>query len=621
MLLNNRIWPTRCYRSGRFLSITSTAQLAALLLAVAVAQAKDTGTSEPTHDGTAKAAALGESGGEGNPEAPSAAEIVNDVIKARKEREARFRSGRFVWKERRFLAKGAIHSAGEPDLWGAKGAIPPADVTHEYQRSLLFCGGNVRYAENEPIWSGPANDFRTELRDTVWDGKVARALDTRDGRETFRYQGQVTSSSFRITGMAVIKPIMIHYRPASDPLGYRRLQESTANRAMIGDSPCVVFRRKPNRFGVVRCVWLDPERGYLVRRWLSERDGQILGQTDVFYDYDPVHGWVPRGWKRVQCNVAGKLTRSEEATVLERSLNVDLAPSEFQLEFPAGTLVSDQDVEFPDRQRYFVRQDGTKRLITREERLFPLTPQLLMNTEPGGAIPEEYAALNERLQAIGELEPQQQQGLLSEVEAYCTRDPPLPRGEILARRAMARLEQAGNPERAAEVARRFAEVLAEDRDTFLSWAERIETRARRQRLLGNPIEVTGTTVDGNPFDWASYRGKVVLLNFWFLGCKGCREELPQLKDCYKRYHERGLEIVGISTDRDRQALRKFLKDEQIRWVNVYQEGSTPQPTVKLYGIRVFPTNIVADRKGRVVSLDAHGEELIRLLRQLLEPAE
>jgi thiol-disulfide isomerase/thioredoxin len=56
------------------------------------------------------------------------------------------------------------------------------------------------------------------------------------------------------------------------------------------------------------------------------------------------------------------------------------------------------------------------------------------------------------------------------------------------------------------------------------------------------------TLDARVFDLAALRGKVVIVNFWASWCSPCRAEMPQLDAFYRRYHARGLELIGISVD-------------------------------------------------------------------------
>jgi thiol-disulfide isomerase/thioredoxin len=62
-----------------------------------------------------------------------------------------------------------------------------------------------------------------------------------------------------------------------------------------------------------------------------------------------------------------------------------------------------------------------------------------------------------------------------------------------------------------------------------------------------------TDIDGKPLDFAEYKGKVLLVDFWATWCGPCMQELPNVLAAYRKYHDRGFEILGISLDRDRAA--------------------------------------------------------------------
>ena len=64
-------------------------------------------------------------------------------------------------------------------------------------------------------------------------------------------------------------------------------------------------------------------------------------------------------------------------------------------------------------------------------------------------------------------------------------------------------------------------------------------------------ELVVTQLDGATFDLAKLHGKVVLVNYWATWCAPCRKEMPKLDAFYRRYHGKGLEIIGISIDFDR----------------------------------------------------------------------
>jgi len=68
-------------------------------------------------------------------------------------------------------------------------------------------------------------------------------------------------------------------------------------------------------------------------------------------------------------------------------------------------------------------------------------------------------------------------------------------------------------------------------------------------------------LDGHLFNLAALRGKVVIVNFWATWCAPCRAEMPRLDAFYRRYHGRGLELLGLSVDdpNDRGAVIQVMK--------------------------------------------------------------
>jgi thiol-disulfide isomerase/thioredoxin len=183
------------------------------------------------------------------------------------------------------------------------------------------------------------------------------------------------------------------------------------------------------------------------------------------------------------------------------------------------------------------------------------------------------------------------------------------------------LEYSQTPEKAVAAYKEFGAILAKNKNAQIAaQGEQMEGAARRLGLVGNPIEIAGTQLDGKKFDWAKYRGKVVLVDFWATWCGPCVAELPNVKKNYELYHKKGFDVVGISLDDDRDALTEFVKKEGNPWVNL-NDGASGNPAVKLYGINSIPTVILVDKEGKVVSIRARGEELGSLLAKLLGPAD
>ncbi len=152
------------------------------------------------------------------------------------------------------------------------------------------------------------------------------------------------------------------------------------------------------------------------------------------------------------------------------------------------------------------------------------------------------------------------------------------------------------------------------------------TLARSQlstlKLVGQPLELSGPTLDGKQFNIEQWRGKLVLVDFWATWCAPCIMEMPHLIEVYKRYHDKGLEIVGVSLDHSREQLEQFVKQRQIRWQQVFYEPDAEDPEwqnplAAKYNITSIPMTLLVDREGKVARVGLRGEHIERAVRELL----
>lgn len=145
--------------------------------------------------------------------------------------------------------------------------------------------------------------------------------------------------------------------------------------------------------------------------------------------------------------------------------------------------------------------------------------------------------------------------------------------------------------------------------------------------LGRPLVVSGNTVQGKSVSTLAWKGKVVMIDFWATWCPPCREELPKVIEMYKKYHDQGFEIMGVSNDTDRRALVQFVKDNpDMKWPQLYGPSSSADHWNVLsirYGVHAIPTCYLIDRKGilRLMTIGSgRAEEILpKLLEEKAEP--
>lgn len=146
---------------------------------------------------------------------------------------------------------------------------------------------------------------------------------------------------------------------------------------------------------------------------------------------------------------------------------------------------------------------------------------------------------------------------------------------------------------------------------------------RRLTLLGKPMEISGTLLNGEPVDWESYRGKVVLVDFWATWCAPCRAEIPNVLEMYEAYHDKGFDVLGVSLDATPEAAEKYVADNKLPWSSIFpkneDEREWSNPLVGYYGISGIPTAILVGKDGKVVNMNARGPVLGEELEKLLGP--
>jgi thiol-disulfide isomerase/thioredoxin len=122
--------------------------------------------------------------------------------------------------------------------------------------------------------------------------------------------------------------------------------------------------------------------------------------------------------------------------------------------------------------------------------------------------------------------------------------------------------------------------------------------------VGKPFPLKFTAFGGGEIDLAAMQGKVVLLDFWATWCGPCKGQLPYIRAAHDKWHAKGLEVVGISCDRDEAALRSYLQAAALPWRHYFDGRGMKNHYVQKYQLRGIPELWLIDKRGVLRDLDA-----------------
>ncbi len=133
---------------------------------------------------------------------------------------------------------------------------------------------------------------------------------------------------------------------------------------------------------------------------------------------------------------------------------------------------------------------------------------------------------------------------------------------------------------------------------------------------------TMQSAEGNAISLSQFKGKVVMIDFWATWCPPCVKSIPEVKNLWKKYKDKGLVILGVSLDKDLQAWQTYIKNNDMNWFQVADGKFWENDAAILYGVESIPNVCIIDQKGNIVAkgLNPMGqsEEIEQTLSTLLE---
>ena len=136
---------------------------------------------------------------------------------------------------------------------------------------------------------------------------------------------------------------------------------------------------------------------------------------------------------------------------------------------------------------------------------------------------------------------------------------------------------------------------------------------KAKQLTGKAPDFTLPDKTGKSLSLSDFRGKYVLLDFWASWCAPCREKNRALNEKYAQWKVRGLEIISISLDDNKQAWLKAVEEDKIQWIQLADlAGFKGSRVARDYKISQVPTVYLIDPQGEILCTNPTEEELLNL---------
>ncbi len=126
-------------------------------------------------------------------------------------------------------------------------------------------------------------------------------------------------------------------------------------------------------------------------------------------------------------------------------------------------------------------------------------------------------------------------------------------------------------------------------------------------------------INGNKIKLSDHysKSKYTLLDFWASTCGPCRIENKHILKAYKKYHDKGFDVFGVSQDSKKELWLNAIKKDSLVWTNTchLQKESTNE-LIKMYALNQVSANFLLDNTGKIIDKDLHGEDLEIKLAEL-----
>ena len=113
------------------------------------------------------------------------------------------------------------------------------------------------------------------------------------------------------------------------------------------------------------------------------------------------------------------------------------------------------------------------------------------------------------------------------------------------------------------------------------------------------------------------KNRLVMIDFWASWCGPCMGEMPYVVKAYEMFHDKGLEIVGVSLDKDKASWLAAIEQTGQKWPQMSDLKGWDCAGAQIYGIQSIPANVLIDDHGKIVARDLRGDALLKEIESRL----
>ena len=137
-------------------------------------------------------------------------------------------------------------------------------------------------------------------------------------------------------------------------------------------------------------------------------------------------------------------------------------------------------------------------------------------------------------------------------------------------------------------------------DTLITLSQKEKVKNALQDINKAP-DFTLKAINDSSYTLSKMEGKVVLINFWATWCGPCRMEIPEFNELQKTYHERGLNILGISVSDNKKQLKNFTKSFVVDYPLLYGSAKDMNKVMRDYdGVYAVPSSFLIGKNGNII---------------------